>query len=66
MGGADDERLQTTRAVVQNYLPDDMEDLESLILLGKLEMEPKRKSEIRMSKSETNPKSECSKHCGQR
>ena len=39
LGGADGERLRSVRTVIGKYLPNDMEDLESLILLGKLETE---------------------------
>ncbi|CAN2040234.1 conserved hypothetical protein [Candidatus Magnetomoraceae bacterium gMMP-15] len=39
MGCADEKSLKQTRMIVKQYFPDDIEDLESLILLGKLEME---------------------------
>ncbi len=38
LGCANENDLQKTRKVIRYYSPDDMEDLESLILLGKLEM----------------------------
>lgn len=38
LGGADDNALQEVRKVIKTYLPDAVEDLESLIYLGKLEM----------------------------
>nr|MDQ2687163.1 hypothetical protein [Armatimonadota bacterium] len=37
LGGADEDSLEQTRRVIGKYLPDGMEDLESLILLGRLE-----------------------------
>ncbi|OQY58311.1 MAG: hypothetical protein B6245_12500 [Desulfobacteraceae bacterium 4572_88] len=41
LGGADGDSLRTVRTVIGKYLPDDTEDLESLILLGKLEADPR-------------------------
>ncbi len=38
LGCANDRALQLVRKVVKTYLPDALEDLESLIVLGKLEM----------------------------
>jgi hypothetical protein len=38
LGGADETALQLVRRAVQDFLPDAVEDLESLIVLGKLEM----------------------------
>jgi hypothetical protein len=37
LGGADEELLGQFRAVVKTYMDDALEDLESLITLGKLE-----------------------------
>lgn len=37
LGGADETALRLVRRAVQNFLPDAVEDLESLIVLGKLE-----------------------------
>lgn len=39
LGGADETALLKVKRVVQQYLPDAVEDLESLIILGKLEMQ---------------------------
>lgn len=39
LGLADDSMLAAVRAVFRRYAPDDMGDLESLIMLGKLEVE---------------------------
>ncbi len=39
LGGADEDSLHQVRAVVRKYLPDAMEDLESLIELGRLEFQ---------------------------
>ena len=39
LGAADDTALDETRNVISRYLPDGVEDLESLIFLGKLEYE---------------------------
>jgi hypothetical protein len=39
LGQASDEQLQLTRSLFGVYLPKNMEDLESLIALGKLELE---------------------------
>lgn len=39
LGAADDAALAETRNVIHRYLPDGVEDLESLIFLGKLEYE---------------------------
>lgn len=38
LGGADENNLQLVRRVIKVFLPDAVEDLESLIMLGKLEM----------------------------
>ncbi len=38
LGGADETALRLVRRAVQDFLPDAVEDLESLIVLGKLEM----------------------------
>ncbi|OCR02322.1 hypothetical protein BCD67_20195 [Oscillatoriales cyanobacterium USR001] len=38
LGGADENNLQLVRKVIKDFLPDAVEDLESLIILGKLEM----------------------------
>ncbi|MEG5000617.1 hypothetical protein [Microcoleus sp. B4-D4] len=38
LGGADETALRLVRMAVQDFLPDAVEDLESLIVLGKLEM----------------------------
>ena len=38
LGGADETALELVRKTVKTYLPDAVEDLESLIVLGKLEM----------------------------
>ena len=38
LGGADKTALELVRKIVKTYLPDAVEDLESLIVLGKLEM----------------------------
>jgi hypothetical protein len=38
LGCADETALQSVRRAVKSYLPDAVEDLESLIMLGKLEM----------------------------
>ena len=38
LGGADETALELVRKTVKTYLPDAVEDLESLIILGKLEM----------------------------
>ncbi|MEG4120052.1 hypothetical protein QUA43_21610 [Microcoleus sp. N9_B4] len=38
LGGADESNLRLVRRAVQDFLPDAVEDLESLIVLGKLEM----------------------------
>lgn len=38
LGGADETALRLVRRAVQSFLPDAVEDLESLIVLGKLEM----------------------------
>jgi hypothetical protein len=38
LGGADETVLRLVRMAVQDFLPDAVEDLESLIVLGKLEM----------------------------
>ena len=38
VGCADEKALQKTRDIIQRYHPEDLEDLESLILLGQLEM----------------------------
>jgi len=38
LGGCDESALQLVRRTVQVFLPDAVEDLESLIILGKLEM----------------------------
>ncbi|MEG3899091.1 MULTISPECIES: hypothetical protein [unclassified Microcoleus] len=38
LGGADETDLRLVRRAVQDFLPDAVEDLESLIVLGKLEM----------------------------
>ena len=38
LGGADKTALELVRKTVKTYLPDAVEDLESLIVLGKLEM----------------------------
>jgi hypothetical protein len=38
LGGADETALRLVRMAVQSFLPDAVEDLESLIVLGKLEM----------------------------
>ncbi len=37
LGQADDDSLNKVRAFFRQYSPDDLEDLESLIKLGKLE-----------------------------
>lgn len=37
LGGADDNSLEQARRVIATYLPNDADDLESLILLGRLE-----------------------------
>jgi hypothetical protein len=37
LGGADERTLESVRVVVQTYIPDAVEDVESLITLGKLE-----------------------------
>ena len=37
LGGADETALRLVRRAVQDFLPDAVEDLESLIVLGKLE-----------------------------
>ena len=37
LGQADDDSLNKVRAFIHHYSPDDLEDLESLIKLGKLE-----------------------------
>jgi hypothetical protein len=37
LGAADDKDLEAVRRAIQCYLPGDSEDLESLILLGKME-----------------------------
>ena len=37
LGGADEDSLERVRQVIGNYVPDAVEDLESLILLGRLE-----------------------------
>lgn len=39
LGAADDAALNETRGVIRRYLPDGVEDLESLIFLGRLEYE---------------------------
>jgi hypothetical protein len=39
LGGAADLKLQQVKQVIAQYLPNAMEDLESLIILGKLELE---------------------------
>ncbi len=41
LGQADAETLDAVRRLFSQYLPEDSEDLESLIALGKLEMEPR-------------------------
>jgi hypothetical protein len=38
LGGADRTALELVRKTVKTYLPEAVEDLESLIVLGKLEM----------------------------
>lgn len=38
LGLADEAALVQVRTVFRQYAPDDMDDLESLIMLGKLEM----------------------------
>lgn len=38
LGGADDDNLAQVRRVIGSYLPDGVEDLENLILLGRLEL----------------------------
>jgi len=40
LGGADDRALGEVRVVVRRYLPDAMDDLESLVELGRLELQP--------------------------
>jgi len=40
LGQADAERLAVVRALFAEYAPEDLEDLESLITLGRLEMQP--------------------------
>jgi hypothetical protein len=40
LGQADQDRLQAVRQLFIQYLPDEMEDLESLIALGQIEMNP--------------------------
>lgn len=42
LGAADDAALNKTRGVIRRYLPDGVEDLESLIFLGKLEYQNTR------------------------
>jgi len=42
LGAADDAALNETRGVIRRYLPDGVEDLESLIFLGKLEYQDTR------------------------
>ncbi len=39
LGLADEPALMQVRSVFRQYVPEDMDDLESLIALGKLEME---------------------------
>jgi hypothetical protein len=39
LGQADDAALDGVRQVIRRFLPDDVEDLESLIYLGKLELQ---------------------------
>jgi hypothetical protein len=39
LGQADDVALDEVRRVIRRYLPEDVEDLESLIVLGKLELQ---------------------------
>ncbi len=39
LGWASDEKLENVRAVVARYSPEDLEDLESLIYLGRMERE---------------------------
>ncbi len=38
LGWADENTLDSVRRVIKTYMPNVMEDLESLIVLGKLEM----------------------------
>lgn len=38
MGNADDKAIKKTKQIIGRFFPDDLEDLESLIYLGKLEM----------------------------
>jgi hypothetical protein len=42
LGVADEDSLRKVRMIIVEYLPDDTEDLESLILLGKLETKASR------------------------
>lgn len=39
LGAADDEQLQQVRRAVEAYMPDALEDIESMIILGKMEYE---------------------------
>lgn len=39
LGGADEQALNAVRSVIQTYAPDAVDDLESLIMLGRLEYE---------------------------
>jgi len=39
LGAADEEHIQQVRQVVQRYAPDAVEDIESMVVLGKLEYE---------------------------
>ncbi|OQX13523.1 MAG: hypothetical protein BWK80_42805 [Desulfobacteraceae bacterium IS3] len=39
MGNAEEESIEKTKQIIGHYFPNDLEDLESLIYLGKLELE---------------------------
>ncbi len=45
LGSADEYSIGKVRMIIAEYLPDDREDLESLILLGKLETKASRSSD---------------------
>ena len=46
LGAADDDALDETREVIRRYLPDGVDDLESLVFLGKLEYEATTPADI--------------------
>lgn len=49
LGGADEEALRNVYSVVERYMPDAIEDVESLTTLGRLEHEPGERAALRVA-----------------